>query len=92
MGWGNRLPGRALRRSSKPELWAVGGSVHRRESEEVGVGVFRRHPPLEHHAACAVHGQSIAVPCGLGRVARNPAMRTVLVDESLKVGQRVMSA
>lgn len=64
------------------------GSVQRGESEQVGVGLFRRHPPLEHHAACAGHGQLIAVRRGLRGVARHPAVQAVVVDESLKVGQQ----
>src|SRR5262245_41127319 len=76
------------RESSRPELLAVSDSVQRGESEQVGVSVLRRHPPLEREAARAGHGQSIAVPRGLRRVARHPAVRAVVVDESLKVAQQ----
>src|SRR5262245_43252895 len=60
------------------------GSVQRRESEQVGVSLSRRHPPVEDHAARAGHGQSIAVPRGLRRVTRHCAVRTVLVARTLQ--------
>jgi hypothetical protein len=45
-------------------------------------------PTLEHHAARAVDHQSVAAWRGFGRVARHPAVRALVVDESLKVGQQ----
>jgi len=61
-------------------------SVQRRPADEIRVGLLRRHPPLEHDAARAGHDQPIAVPRGLRRVARHLAVRTMGLDESLKVG------
>jgi len=52
----------------------------------IGTSGSNRHPPLEHHAARARHGQQVAIPRGLRCVTGHPAVRTVVVNESLKVG------
>jgi hypothetical protein len=52
------------RRLADVNYWAAGGSVQRGESEQVGISLFRRHPPLEYHAACAGHSLELAVAIG----------------------------
>src|SRR5262245_26130805 len=64
------------------------GSVQGHRWNEIRVGVRRRDPPPEYHSELACHGQQVAVPRGLGRVARHPAVRAVGADELLKVGEQ----
>jgi hypothetical protein len=80
--------GMAGGKSSRPELWTVCGFS---SSGRAVAGPPR--PPLASPTARTPrrmrgHGQSIAVPRGLRRVARHPTVRAVVLDESLKVGQQ----
>ena len=44
-------------------------------------------PPLKHHPARARHGEQVAIPGGLGRVAGQRAVRAMIVDEICEVGE-----
>ena len=63
-----------------------GGSVQRRPVDEVDLSIRRRTPTLEHHATRAGHSQPAAVRRGSGRIAGQTAVRTMVVDELVKVG------
>jgi len=57
-------------------------------SNLIAVPFLRRDPALEYDPTLACHGEQVAVRGGFGRVARHPIVRTVVADESLKVGQQ----
>ena len=51
--------------------------------------VYRRYPALKHESTRAHHGEQLAVPGGLGRVAGHGAVWAVIVNELFKVGEEV---
>jgi len=63
--------------------------VQRRRPQQVQLGFLRRDPPLKHHPTRTCHGEQVAVPGGLGGVAGQGAVRAMVVDELLKVGEEV---
>src|SRR5262245_751323 len=71
-----------------PRTIVTGWLVQRNNAERVQVSLEWRHPPLKHHPARARHRQQVAVPRRLGRVARHPAVPSVVADELLKVGEQ----
>src|SRR5437899_7952231 len=60
-----------------------------RPRDQVGVSVYGCHPPLEHHVTWACHSEPIAIPRGRRGVSGQGAVRAVVVDEVLKVGEEV---
>ena len=63
--------------------------MQRRRPQQVQLGFLRRDPPLKHHPTRTCHGEQVAVPGGLGGVAGQGAVRAMVVDEVLKVGEKV---
>ncbi len=52
------------RHSSLPSPRQRGSLAARPPQVQVGISLFRRHPPLEYHAACAGHSLELAVAIG----------------------------
>jgi hypothetical protein len=57
-------------------------------THEIHRRIFGRNPPREGDAARAGHREQIAVPGWLGGVGGQHAVRTMIVDELLKVGEK----
>ena len=62
-------------------------SVQRRESQQVGVGFYRRHPPLKHHPTRARHREQIAIPGWFGGVGGHGTVWAVVRDEVGEIAQ-----
>ena len=87
---------RARTASASPRVFGKAGSTTKKASGAVEpilptspsfCCIPERHPPLEHHSAGTRHGEQVAVPGRLGRVAGQRAMPAMITNELFNVGE-----
>ena len=87
---------RARTASASPRVFGKAGSTTKKASGAVEpilptspsfCCIPERHPPLEHHSAGTRHGEQVAVPGRLGRVAGQRAMPAMITNELFNVDE-----
>ena len=56
------------------------------QTQRIQLSIQGRDPPLKHHPTRARHREQVTVPRGLRGIGGQRAVRTMVVDELLKVG------
>jgi len=67
---------------------AHSSSIQRSEVAEVTLGILRRDPPVKYDTARAGDSEQVAVPRRPRRVASGRAVRTVVANKLLEVGEK----
>jgi len=67
----------------------VSDRLEPRPSNQVGVSIDGCHPPPKHHSTRTRHREQVAIPRRVRVIGSQGAVRAMIVDEVLEVGEKV---